>query len=117
VEQPAAAFWVLRKSVWDQLSGFDEDFRPAWFEDVDFCRRAVDRGFQLLWFPEWEAIHRGGISLDVMNYPRFVRIYYRNLLLYWRKHHYRSLPLIWLPVKLGVLARLMLGGRASRRGV
>ena len=39
VEQPAAAFWLLRKDAWEAVGGFDEQFRPAWFEDVDFCKR------------------------------------------------------------------------------
>jgi GT2 family glycosyltransferase len=115
VEQPAAAFWVLRKSVWERLGGFDENFFPAWFEDVDFCRRLRDQGHQILWLPDWEAIHRGGLSLDVMGYRHFVRVYYGNLLKYWRKHHGRTLPLVWLPVKLGVLARLAISG-ARRAG-
>ena len=115
VEQPAAAFWVLRKSAWEGLGGFDEEFFPAWFEDVDFCRRLRDQGRQILWVPEWEAIHRGGLSLDVMDYRQFVRVYYGNLLKYWRKHHGRTLPLVWLPVKLGMLARLAAFG-ARRAG-
>ena len=41
VEQPAGAFLMIRRSVWQELNGFDEGFHPLWFEDVDFCRRAV----------------------------------------------------------------------------
>ncbi len=38
VEQPAAAFWLLRREAWEAVGGFDEQFQPAWFEDVDFCK-------------------------------------------------------------------------------
>ena len=48
VEQPAGAFlMVARRAVWEELGGFDEGFFPLWFEDVDFCRRAINRGHQL----------------------------------------------------------------------
>jgi predicted glycosyltransferase involved in capsule biosynthesis len=40
VEQPAGAFLMVRRAVWQELGGFDESFFPLWFEDVDFCRRA-----------------------------------------------------------------------------
>jgi GT2 family glycosyltransferase len=46
VEQPAGAFLMVPKAVWQELGGFDESFFPLWFEDVDFCRRAIDRGYQ-----------------------------------------------------------------------
>jgi GT2 family glycosyltransferase len=111
VEQPAAAYWLLRKRAWQEIGGFDERFIPAWFEDVDFCRRLASKGWSIEYFPQWPAVHRGGIALDVLGYRKFVRIYYRNLLRYWRKHHPATLPLIWLPVKLGVGMRILLGRR------
>ncbi len=111
VEQPAAAYWLLRRQAWQEIGGFDERFAPAWFEDVDFCKRLASRDWRVEYFPQWPAIHRGGIALDVLGYRKFVRIYYRNLLRYWRKHHPATFPLVWLPVKLGVLLRIILGRR------
>jgi hypothetical protein len=35
VEQPAGAFLMIRRDVWQELGGFDEQFHPVWFEDVD----------------------------------------------------------------------------------
>ena len=48
VEQPAGAFLMVRREVWEELGGFDESFFPLWFEDVDFCRRIRDRGYQFV---------------------------------------------------------------------
>src|SRR5262249_34250098 len=39
VEQPAGAFLMFRREVWEDLGGLDEQFYPVWFEDVDFCKR------------------------------------------------------------------------------
>src|SRR5450631_3761646 len=52
VEQPAGAFLMVRRAVWQELGGLDEDFTPLWFEDVDFCCRIRDRGLSLYYIPE-----------------------------------------------------------------
>ena len=59
VEQPAGAFLMIRRDVWERLGGFDERFHPVWFEDVDFCRRAVDAGYQIAYVPQVQAEHQG----------------------------------------------------------
>src|SRR5579862_1541183 len=66
VEQPAGAFLMLRRAVWEELRGFDEGFWPLWFEDVDFCRRAADRGYCLYFVPEAVAKHTGAHSLSAL---------------------------------------------------
>ena len=33
---------MIRRDAWETLGGFDEDFYPLWFEDVDFLKRAKD---------------------------------------------------------------------------
>lgn len=105
VEQPAAAFWLLRRQAWEEVGGFDSTFYPAWFEDVDFCKRLREKGWQILYFPHCPVFHQGGLALRRLGYRAFVGIYYGNLLKYMRKHHPRSYPLIWLPVRLGVWVR------------
>jgi hypothetical protein len=111
VEQPAAACWLLRKEVWSELGGFDESFVPAWFEDVDFCKRLAASQWEIRWFPDLEFIHRGGLSLDTLKYRDFIRAYYGNLLHYLKKHHPVWYPVLWLPVKLGCGIRTLLGRR------
>jgi N-acetylglucosaminyl-diphospho-decaprenol L-rhamnosyltransferase len=105
IDQPAAAYWMLRKEAWKSVTGFDEGFYPAWFEDVDFCKRLKLRGWEILYLPLPCARHKGGASLQHMSYKDFVGHYYRNQLVYWRKHHPMTLPVVWLPVKLGALIR------------
>ena len=108
IEQPAAAFWLLRKAAWEEIGGFDESFAPAWFEDVDFCKRVAARGWELRYFPDLQALHHGGLALETMPYSSFLRTYYGNLLRYFRKHHPTRYAMLWLPVKVGVWARLAL---------
>jgi N-acetylglucosaminyl-diphospho-decaprenol L-rhamnosyltransferase len=67
VEQPAGAFLMIRGDVWEHLRGFDESFHPVWFEDVDFCKRALDPGqrkYQIEYVPSVQAVHQGGHSVN-----------------------------------------------------
>ncbi len=105
VEQPAAAYWLLRRQAWAEVGHFDEDFFPAWFEDVDFCRRLAEAGWKIRCFPDCPVSHAGGISLDTIGRREFTRIYYRNMLRYVRKHHSQGFPLLWLPIQLGSWVR------------
>jgi len=111
VEQPAAAFWLLRTEAWATLGGFDESFFPAWFEDVDFCKRLRATDWEIRFFPDLECVHRGGISLSVMDYSDFIRCYYANELRYLKKHHPAWYPFLWLPVQLGSWIRILIGGK------
>lgn len=104
-EQPAAAFWMLRKTSWEDVGGFDPRFHPAWFEDVDFCKRLLAAGWQIVYCPDLPIIHRGGLSVSALGYPAFVTVFYQNLLKYLKKHHPVSYPLLWLPVNCGIWVR------------
>ena len=106
VEQPAAAFWMLRRRAWEAIGGFDPRFHPAWFEDVDFCRRLLGAGWEILHFPKIRiGTHLGGASLDHLGYAAFVEIYTRNMLRYLAKHHKLAHPLLWPFIRLGALVR------------
>ena len=86
VEQPAGAFLLTRRDVWEHLGGFDEDFHPVWFEDVDFCRRAVQAGYRIEYVPRVRAEHLGGHSVKKLPAARMELYWYDSLLRYGAKH-------------------------------
>jgi GT2 family glycosyltransferase len=122
VEQPAAAAWMIRREIWTELGGFDEGFRPAWWEDVDFCRRLADglggpgldveTGFVVE--PAARVRHIGGSSVDSLSDEAFLSAFYRNLLRYADRHH-RSRA---VTIRIGLRAALRLRGALApaRRG-
>jgi N-acetylglucosaminyl-diphospho-decaprenol L-rhamnosyltransferase len=86
VEQPAGAFLMFRRDVWTKLGGFDEQFYPVWFEDVDFCRRAVNAGYQIDYVPSVVAHHEGGQSVNTIPEDRRATYWCVSLLRYGAKH-------------------------------
>jgi N-acetylglucosaminyl-diphospho-decaprenol L-rhamnosyltransferase len=89
VEQPAAACLMIRADVFDRLGGFDEAFWPAWWEDVDFCRRLRTAGYRIRYVPDAVFHHHGGASVAALGDGAFERVFAANRRRYVRKHHGR----------------------------
>jgi N-acetylglucosaminyl-diphospho-decaprenol L-rhamnosyltransferase len=107
VDQPAAACLLLRRDVVLGLGGFDEGFAPAWFEDVDLCRRLKAAGWRILIASDARFVHRGGEAMRALGLARFSEIWYRNLRRYVRKHHGRAAAAVVAGlVVLGMLLRI-----------
>ena len=85
-EQPAGAFLMFRQDVWQKLGGFDEQFYPVWFEDVDFCRRAVAAGYRIEYIPAVAARHLGGHSVSQIPAGPRASYWCVSLLRYAAKH-------------------------------
>jgi len=115
VEQPAGAFLMFRREVWEELGGFDEQFYPVWFEDVDFCRRAVDAGFKIAYVPSVTARHEGGHSVRKISEGRRATYWCVSLLRYGAKH-FRPEAFRWIcaAVALSSLPRMVVGMIAGR---
>ena len=106
IEQPAGAFFMVRRAVWQELGGFDEGFYPIWFEDVDFCRRVLDRGYHLYYEPAAVAKHTGGHSIPQLTVETRRYYWYRGLLRYSAKHFRApAFRAVCLAVALGSLLR------------
>jgi GT2 family glycosyltransferase len=117
VEQPAGAFLMIRRAVWQELGGFDEGYFPLWFEDVDFCHRAVERGYRLYYEPAAVAKHTGGHSIPQLTVELRAVYWYRNLLRYSSRHfRFWENRAVCLAVLLGSFPRLF-AGLALYRGL
>jgi GT2 family glycosyltransferase len=109
-EQPPGAFLMFRREVWQRLGGFDTQFYPLWFEDVDFCKRASDLGLKIQYVPQVTAIHQGGHSIARLNWECREVYWYVSLLRYASKH-FRPRDFRWVSaaVVLGSLFRTAAG--------
>lgn len=114
VDQVIGAFFMIRRTVFEKLSGFDERFF-VYFEEVDLAWRARHAGWPSLFLADASAYHKGGGTSSAV---KDLRLFYslRSRLLYGRKHF--SLPerfLLWLVTfglePLSRAAHLAIGGR------
>jgi len=110
VEQPAGAFLMTRRDVWEHLGGFDDSFHPVWFEDVDFCRRAAEAGYRIEYVPEVRAEHLGGHSVRKLS-PASMEVYWYDSLLRYGAKHFRPWPYrgVCLAAVLSVVPRTIAG--------
>lgn len=110
VEQPAGAFFLFRRDDWLELGGFDERYFPIWFEDVDFCKRLLDRGGAIVLEPSVRAHHWGGHSVEKLQDGCRIRFWYGSLLRYAVRHFGPvSGRLVAGSVFLGLAVRMVLG--------
>ena len=108
VDQPAGAFLMVRRVVWEELGGFDERFWPLWFEDVDFCRRAANRRYQWHFVPDAVVKHTGAHSIVKLTLEKRRVYWYGSLLRYSAKHHHAlGMRLVCGAVIVGSILRLL----------
>jgi len=84
VDQVIGAYFVMRRSLFETLQGFDERFF-VYFEEVDLSLRARHAGYRSVFFHGARAYHKGGLSSDQV---KAARLFYslRGRLLYATKH-------------------------------
>lgn len=85
VDQVMGAFMMIRREVTEKIGLMDETFW-LWYEEVDFCKRAKDAGFKILYTPEAKIIHLYGQSFkQALSVPK-QKVLNRSLAYYFKKH-------------------------------
>lgn len=93
-EQPAGpvtadwmlgAFLLLRRSMLEEIGGFDEGYR-LYGEDIDLCYRAMRRGWERWLVPDALVRHRHGAVTDKTFFSRRTLWHWRGILRFVRKH-------------------------------
>ncbi|EDP95743.1 glycosyltransferase family 2 protein [Kordia algicida OT-1] len=104
-------FWAsgaclfIRKTVFQELNGFDEDFF-AHQEEIDLCWRAYNLGYQTTYISESVVYHVGGATLHSTN-PQKTYLNFRNSLCMLAKNLPKG---ILFPI---IFSRLVLDGIAG----
>ncbi len=81
-DDPCPIFWAsgaamfVRSSVWKELGGLDDDFF-AHMEEIDFCWRAKNAGYEVEYCPHSVVYHVGGGTLPKSN-PHKTYLNFRN---------------------------------------
>ena len=62
VDYISGASFIIRKSLWEKIGGFDERFSPSYFEDTDLAFQLRKNGYKVMYQPKSIVTHYEGIS-------------------------------------------------------
>jgi GT2 family glycosyltransferase len=115
----AGSFMMMPRALFDQLGGWDETYF-FYGEDIDFCYRINQAGYEIVYYPHVTVLHYKGASsglrkesADIARPPKATRIKVaqesiRAMKIFYRKFYREQYP--WLVTAL-VLAGIELRGR------
>jgi GT2 family glycosyltransferase len=64
VDYCSGAFLITPRALWDELGGFDEAFKPAYYEETDYCLRLWRHGRRVVYDPTAVLLHYEFASSD-----------------------------------------------------
>ncbi len=102
VDWLTGAFMMVKKEVFNQVGGLDENIF-MYFEEVEWCYRAAQKDKQVFFYPNAKIIHLGGGSSKTGKTGPILQIY-QGLAYFYQKH-----KLKWQEI----LVRLMLKTKAA----
>jgi GT2 family glycosyltransferase len=107
VDQVMGAFFLVRRSVFEALGGFDERFF-VYYEDLDFAARARARGFSSVYLAGAQAFHRGQGTTENAT-ARRTFYFNRSKILFAAKHFgaFGAYAVIAVTLTLEPLARML----------
>ena len=107
VDQIIGAFFLVRRTLFETLGGFDPRFF-VYFEEVDFSLRALQKGFRSYYLSAAAVYHKGAGSSQQ---AKAARLFYslRSRLLFGFKHYpfLEALTLAVLTLTVEMIARLL----------
>ena len=102
IEVISGAFCLLRKSALDKIGLLDEDFF-MYGEDIDLSYRLLKGGYEN-WYLPLPITHFKGKSTRKTDY-RYVHVFYKAMLIFFRKHYSHLSIFYTLPVKMAIYFR------------
>jgi N-acetylglucosaminyl-diphospho-decaprenol L-rhamnosyltransferase len=76
---------MARREVYAQIGGLDEGY-IMYSEELDWCKRARDMGWRVVFLAEAHIVHHGGKSTDQVVGRRHI-LFQQSKLRYFRKYH------------------------------
>ncbi len=85
VDSVRGSFFCIRRELIKSIGLFDERFF-VWFEEVDYCRRARDAGFEVWYAPKVRAVDYVGRSFAQVSVIKKQKMYVTSMVKYFVKH-------------------------------
>lgn len=104
VDSIRGSFFAIRREVLDKIGPLDEDYF-IWFEEVDYCKKAAEAGFEVWYTPAVRCVDFVGQSFkQIKMFPK-QKMFSKSMLTYFKKHGSR-----WEWTVLAFLRPIILGG-------
>ncbi|OGL65618.1 hypothetical protein A3B21_03075 [Candidatus Uhrbacteria bacterium RIFCSPLOWO2_01_FULL_47_24] len=85
VDSIRGSFFMIRRELMDKIGFLDEGFF-IWFEEVDFCKRTIEAGYEVMYTPSVKCVDYVGQSFKQMRlYPK-QKMFTRSVVAYFKKH-------------------------------
>ncbi len=66
VQYAEGSCMLIKRSVIDAIGYLDETFAPAYYEDTDYCFRAREAGFRVMYSPYSQIWHHSAVTSDAV---------------------------------------------------
>ncbi len=104
VDALSGAAMMFRRDVTDTIGGFDTELFFMYGEDLDFCKRVLDRDWQIVYIHEAKITHLGGQSSKKRR-TKSIHNFYDAMWRYYQKHFANHPWLLRQFVRLGITLR------------
>jgi GT2 family glycosyltransferase len=85
VDQVAGSFFLIRRELLDEIGLLDDEFF-IWFEEVDYCKRAKQAGWEVWYTPRANIVHYGGQSFAQRLTLTKQKLFFKSAWRYFSKH-------------------------------
>jgi N-acetylglucosaminyl-diphospho-decaprenol L-rhamnosyltransferase len=85
IDHPLGACMLIRRTAWDDVGPLDEGYF-MYLEEVDWCRRARARGWQIWYEPAAVVVHHAGAATRQQPDVMFAQLW-RSRLRYYQRYH------------------------------
>lgn len=122
VDQPEGACLFIRRQVIEQVGMLDEGYFML-FEEVDWCYRVIQAGWEIWFDPAAQVIHHYGQSIKQVK-TRMILSSHRGLFRFWNKHYCKGrwylrgfvylglMSLAWFRIGAYSIKKFLRGGQA-----
>jgi GT2 family glycosyltransferase len=110
-DSPRDVDWVsgaaicVSRTLYEKIGGFDEQFF-MYMEDVDWCYRAHEAGFRVVYLPTAVITHAIGKSTDKAA-NEMISQFHKSMMLFYKKHYLRKTPAPLRPFSLAAAHTFM----------
>jgi GT2 family glycosyltransferase len=104
IDHPLGACMLIRRAAWQDVGPLDDGYF-MYLEEIDWCRRARARGWQVWHEPRARAVHHGGSSTSQQAEAMFAQLWRSRLRYYARFHGPAYNRLVHALVRFGLQGR------------